>query len=865
MNMKKLLFISTIFLLFMGIFAAVQTAENVKPTAVWQKNSRLLQLTKSTPGLAIKPLDWLVLESSQPGRIEILDGAGVVYFTGELKLRTEFRVGGALGNQIIELLDSDGKMLDRLSFPVECQTEIREESGKYQKLLDILYHTMIGEEHREASTYRYQGRDYSVFVPWLRDHVHTLKGMKYFYPELKSGIDLYADSQREDGMIWDNYYNPWSATEGSYWVQRFRYENFVRVSEADNLLFTRIPVENDVEYLFIEGIYFTWKATGDAAWMQSRLDHALKALDYTQNDPLRWSEKFGLLKRGYTIDTWDFQNDEDAAISVGAGQMPDAMVIRKDKTRFGIMFGDNTGMAAACGYLAEMLEFAGRTAEAEKIGLLGKEIQKRIDALSWNGKFYRHHVPEDAKLVRDLGVDEATQVSLSNAYSLNRSVSHAQAVEILKTYQRIREEMPETSPGEFYTIFPPFEKGYGGHNSKWNYMNGGVTSIVAGELAHGAFEHGFEGYGVDILDRILKIAQKTNNYLHCTYRGQMPVEPARNFQTVNLRKIANTDFYGKTSAGVQGWTGEGENDLHEFPVGRQEFENIPFDVIDPAANGRRACLGISVSDGSTEHAKLPVQQKGQSVYLLHIANNSYYAGRVTLIYADGTEFADEIGPGKIQNWWYPSNTSSGVQMPKMKVAWRGKNAKSDRVGVCVYGLNNPWPEKAIQEIRFTAAQNGTKWMLLGVTLSDAEVHFVPDIVSGGIPDNWGAAAVVYALVEGLAGVKDLGVGMNRVMLAPRWEAAGVKQATACIQYAASGGYLAYNYQFAESAINLEFTGTGASARLQLLLPENFVAEKFFADHGEIPFEIIPIEKSRYLVSEISGNGVHQLKIVLKRL
>lgn len=861
--MQKMSVVSWVWLgLFFCAFFGAHAA-NPPSASPWKKSSQLLRLTQSTPGSAIKPLDVLLLESPQPGRVEILDGAGVVYFAGELKQRVEFKVGGAIGSQIIELMDTHGKIQDRLTFPVDCQTEIREESGKYQKLLDLLYHTMIGEEHREASLYRYLGKDYHVFVPWLRDHVHTLKGMKYFYPELKSGIDLYADSQREDGMIWDNYYNPWSASEGSYWVQRFRYGNFVRISEADRLVFTRIPVENDVEYLFIEGIYFTWKATGDAAWMQSRLDHALKALDYSQNDPLRWSKKFGLLKRGYTIDTWDFQNDEDAAISAGAGHLPDAMVIQKDKTRFGIMFGDNTGMSAACGYLAEMLDYAGRTTEAEKIRQLGETIQKRIDALAWNGKFYRHHVPEDEKFVRDLGVDEASQVSLSNAYSLNRSVSHAQAVEILKTYQRIREEMPETSPGEFYTIFPPFERGYGGHNSKWNYMNGGVTSIVAGELAHGAFEHGFEEYGIDILNRIFHLAQNTNNYLHCTYRGQMPTEPPRSFSTIDLRKIANTDFSGKTIAGVQGWTGEGENDLHEFPVGRQAFENIPFDVIDPATNGRRACLGISVSDGYTEHAKLPVHQKGQSVYLLHIANNSYYAGRVTLIYADGTEFADEIGPGKIQNWWYPQNTASGVQMPKMKVAWRGKNVKSDRVGVCVYGLNHPWPEKEIQEIRFTAAQNGTKWMVLGVTLSDAEVHFVPDIVSGGIPDNWGAAAVVYALVEGLVGVKDLGVGMNRILLAPRWEAAGVKQAAASIRYAASQHYCTYTYQFTDNKIRLEFTGTSHSTTLHLLLPQGSRVQKVQRGGHDLPFKRMTVEKSDYLVAEIPGYGVQQLEVLFQ--
>lgn len=576
------------------IFSVPQSGiTNTTAISQWPVKSDVLILSRTSGIELAKPFDELTVYSKKSGKIEVIDGKGNLYFSQKIDKKIQFKIGGAIGTQSIHLFDKNNCLIDRLSFQVYCETQLHESSGQYEKLLDILYYTMTHEWSREAGIYRYQGNDYHVFVSWLRDHVHTLKGMKYFYPELKSGIKLYADSQREDGMIWDNYSHSYSEETGSYWVQRFRYGDFVRTSPEDGMLFTRIPVENDVEYLFIEGIYYTWKATGDDAWMASLLDQAIKALGYTLNSPLRWSEKFQLLKRGYTIDTWDFQNSEDATISAGEGNAPDPMVIKENTTRFGVMFGDNTGMAAACQYLAEMLELVERDKEADEIREMGDEIQKRIDDLAWNDQFYQHHVPEDPDIKRDLGVDESQQVSLSNAYSLNRKIAHDKAVEIIKTYQRIREIMPETSPGEFYTIYPPFDKGYGGHNSKWNYMNSGVTSIVAGELAHGAFEHGFETYGVDILNRVLKLARKTNNFLHCTYRGQMPTEPERSFHPIKLTEVANTDFYGNTIEGVNGWTGEGENDLHEFPTGKQVFEKIPFNIIVPEENGRKACLGLS--------------------------------------------------------------------------------------------------------------------------------------------------------------------------------------------------------------------------------------------------------------------------------
>lgn len=48
-------------------------------------------------------------------------------------------------------------------------------------------------------------------------------------------------------------------------------------------------------------------------------------------------------------------------------------------------------------------------------------------------------------------------------------------------------------------------------------MNGGVNTIVAGELAKAAFQHGFERYGVDILQRIMDLVKQHNGDLPVAY------------------------------------------------------------------------------------------------------------------------------------------------------------------------------------------------------------------------------------------------------------------------------------------------------------------------------------------------------------
>ncbi|GCE22177.1 hypothetical protein [Dictyobacter kobayashii] len=396
----------------------------------------------------IQPLEHVELtdiEPMQESALVVRDGLGRIYLRQPAMTAVQFVVSGALGHHRITLEGPMGMVQDELTFRVDCQTRIDDQDGLYRELLQMLYYTKV-KEGEYITSVRYLGRIYRCFVGWLRDDVHEMKGMKYFSSVLKDCIDLYRDSQRADGMIWDNV--TLREPEPNYWETRFAPGDFIRIFDDASAEFKRIPVENDVEYLFVEGLYFTWKAVCDDVWMKTCLQAAKKALDYSIADPYRWSEKYQLLKRGYTIDTWDFQSRVDSVVH------GDAMLVDPERTHFGIMFGDNTGYAMACDYLAEMLEYSGSLEEARRYRQRGQGIRERLFQLSWNGRFFTHHVPEHPERKRDLGVDEAEQIALSNAYSLNRRLPHTLCVSILQAYQDLKEHLPEGSPGEWYTIYP---------------------------------------------------------------------------------------------------------------------------------------------------------------------------------------------------------------------------------------------------------------------------------------------------------------------------------------------------------------------------------------------------------------------------
>ena len=182
--------------------------------------------------------------------------------------------------------------------------------------------------------------------------------------------------------------------------------------------------------------------------MKESLASAAAALNYVATDSLRWSFKYQLLKRGLTIDSWDFQVDDEYTPKLGTGN---PMLVVYGKTKFGIFYGDNTGYIQACNELAEMYRHAGKNAEAAQFTQRAKDISNRLNALCWNGKFFTHFMEEDSTVKRNLGVDMSTQFSQSNAYSLNRGLPHDQSVSIIKSYLDLKNHLPIGAPAEWYS------------------------------------------------------------------------------------------------------------------------------------------------------------------------------------------------------------------------------------------------------------------------------------------------------------------------------------------------------------------------------------------------------------------------------
>ncbi len=320
---------------------------------------------------------------------------------------------------------------------------------------------------------------------WLRDHSDMLRGARYFETDMTSAITHFAMTQQANGSIYDFVS---CAMDRENWTK-----------------YVRVPVEADVEFRFVKAIFLAWQATGDHTWMKEMLLHAERAMNYIFTHPWRWDAKHGLVKRAYTIDTWDFDFVDD--------HQPWLNFQISERTHWGIMHGDNSGYYEACMLLARMYHHLGDTARAGFWQQTGQGIRERANRLCWNGRFYAHRVPLDD--FRMLEVNEAEQLSLSNPMDINRGLpTHEMAVAILREYQRRKQHTAAFA--EWFSIDPAFPNGRFGDPKlvAGAYCNGGIMPLVGGELARAAFEHGFEQYGLETLLQYARmIYQKSETYL----------------------------------------------------------------------------------------------------------------------------------------------------------------------------------------------------------------------------------------------------------------------------------------------------------------------------------------------------------------
>lgn len=805
---------------------------------------------------------WSPLEAgtvttpAETARVVIADGAGRIYTDAAPRRGTiAFHARGTGGVHRILAISASGETIAETQFQVQPRTQVRCDAGDYARYHARVCHNMA--EFEEDQHFRVNGRMHNLCVCWLRDHTYTLKALRHFWSDVTSGTELFLLHQRPDGMIWDDIHL--NSSRAPSWFGEALGAGYFDYADDMKWIFRRIPVEADVEYIAVESVHHAWKASGDDAWMRNQLPRLEKAITYSTSHPLRWSKKHGLVKRAYTMDSWDFKHP---AKHIGGGG--DHRTLSGPDQPFFLFHGDNSGIYAAHWRMAEMYRCLGDTSATKRHERLAAELRARANKLLWKAPIYAHMVPEKPirGLKEEVG-DDDKRMSLSLPYTVNRGLpDHRQAVRIIDEYRRRGRAQRKTSFAEWWAMDPMYlgtqwHDGNESHQTPGEYMNGSISPLVAGELARAAFEHGREEYGADILRRLWALSEADDGHIHDCYRRLPPgfSEPGmeQQQQPLDLRPYANVGLRHRATPGVPAWTDEGDNDLRGLPTGRQRWLEVDLEVLDPSRNGGRSV--IALGDRQPARITIPVARRLGSFYAVHAlgGGGSGTVGAYVLIYADGSEHRHALIAGQqIANWWNPqilhhhrSPADTG------HVCWRGPNPITNSVGVYLSGFTNPHPDRIVAAIRIEAAM-GIRLMVCALTLADGAARLPRGIRSHGLPSVWSQASIHHAIVEGLGGVEDTDRAFRTARISPRWSATEAGEAEVCVHYPASNGYCAYRWKHdaRRRRVIVDATGSFERAELRILMPGKARPKTVQLDGQDLPIRLRRVEQSTYALIQL---------------
>jgi hypothetical protein len=430
----------------------------------------------STSRTVYRPLDTVTVSiegrasTDARCRIRVADPSQKVYLEREVPLAgnratLSFPATGPLGVHYIYLWWPGEKRYSRyLNFRLDAETSVETGDPDFDRLYPVTRDAMqLGRRDYQTPRGRFVGyisADTNHFDGiWLRDWIYSLPGYRHWEPEMLCGLDRFLEAQAPDGMAPDGI-----ERDGHTW---------------------RVGLESDVESILTLGVWRSWQATGDDAWLRRAMPKLEHALAYIQSDPKHWDPEHRLVKRQHSCDTWDY--DIAGASDQGSG-------------RHVIATCDQSGYYQAFLAMSLMYRSLGDNAAAEKWARDAAAYRDRAVKLLWDGVKFQHHVHLDKIDHGDF--DETRQLAMGNTWAITRGLSdRAQAMSVIDEYRRRQKETGDAYP--WWSLQP----GYPDHLGYWKeafrlqgrYANGGLMPWVGGELCRAAFQNGREAYGVELL------------------------------------------------------------------------------------------------------------------------------------------------------------------------------------------------------------------------------------------------------------------------------------------------------------------------------------------------------------------------------
>jgi hypothetical protein len=197
--------------------------------------------------------------------------------------------------------------------------------------------------------------------------------------------------------------------------------------------------------------------------------------------------------------------------------------------------------------------------------------------------------------------------------------------------------------------------------------------------------------------------------------------------------------------------------------------------------------------------------------------------------------------------------------------------KGYKPGQYVNGALSPFTAGELARGAFECGEEAYGWDILDrvakmVKRDDGKLFFLYEPTTGEPqgrgPSAWGAAAILAAVDEGLAGVQDLDAQYRKMRFAPRWAVTPFREGRYLTGYEASHKTVDVRWIFTEKGFRYHLLSPAKTISAHLLVPSGKTPKTLLVNGAETAFALSTVGESRYVdVVVVSCDGTTDLEVI----
>ncbi len=187
-----------------------------------------------------------------------------------------------------------------------------------------------------------------------------------------------------------------------------------------------------------------------------------------------------------------------------------------------------------------------------------------------------------------------------------------------------------------------------------------------------------------------------------------------------------------------------------------------------------------------------------------------------------------------------------------------------KAGEYVNGAISPFTAGELAKGAFANGREAYGWDIVSRWIDkierDKAIYFLYNRKTGGSisesagPSAWGAAALMSAVDEGLAGVVDAGTGYDAIDFSPRWPVTHYREIRHVTGYELTKKYVDVRWIMTDKGMRYNVRGPAKKINAHILLPTGRECRKLLVNGADAPFAETTVDQSRYVDCSVAADG-----------